>query len=170
MRIPSAAWKTTPVCLLGCKNWWPPWQVWLWGGYRGCPIPGSLHPGCGNTARPYLRCRGFPSPCQLDGKVPTSYEPRGESVDAWPTGLLGSSPGSRNCPVPPHYNPDYGAWAKHGVERDIPDSYTSLFPMYSGQDRGHFLWSEHHSSLFTVQVRSSRPGWADNGLYLHLPV
>ena len=26
-----------------------------------------------------------------------------------PTGSLGSGPGSRNCPIPPHYNPNYRA-------------------------------------------------------------
>ena len=31
-RIPSATWRTTPVCSPGCKNWWRPWHVamrWL---------------------------------------------------------------------------------------------------------------------------------------------
>ena len=65
---------------------------------------------------------------------------------------------------------NHRAWAKHSVRRDIPDPYTGLLPMYSGPDRGHFLRSERHSSLFTVQVRGSRPGRANNGLYFHLPV
>ena len=59
---------------------------------------------------------------------------------------------------------------EHGVRRDIPDPYTGLLPTNSGPDRGHFLRSERHSSLFTVQVRGSGPGQANNGLYFHLPV
>ena len=57
-----------------------------------------------------------------------------------------------------------------GVRQDIPDPYTGLLPTYSGPDRGHFLQSERHSSLFTMQVRGSGPGRANNGLYFHLPV
>ena len=35
--------------------------------------------------------------------------------------------------------------------QDIPDPHTGLLPMCSGLDRGYFLRSEHHSSLFAVQ-------------------
>ena len=168
-RIPSTAWKTIPVCSLDCKNWWSPWQAamrWL----RKTSDPGSLHPGHGDTAGPYFCCWGFPSSCQLDSKIPTCHEPRGESVDTWPTGPLGSGPGSWNCPIPSHNNPDHRARAKHSVSRDIPDPLTGLLPTCSGPDRGYLLRSECHPSLFAVQVCGSGPGWADNGLYLHLPV
>ena len=63
---------------------------------------------------------------------------------------------------------------EHGQSTASGEIFRTLIPAcfqrVSGPDQGHFLRSERHSSLFTVPVRGSGPGRADNGFYLHLPV
>ena len=63
---------------------------------------------------------------------------------------------------------------EHGQSTVSAEIFRTLIPAcfqcVSGPDRGYFLRSERHPSLFAVQVRGSGPGRADNGLYLHLPV